>query len=404
MRRLGSILSLGLIPALLAACGGSDETHVISDVRERDSVRREVPEGLSAAQRYGYRPRNQPPPGHGGGHGHAGSTAQQFGWETPAGWTEKPRNPGSIRKGSWTIDGASDTDCSLVALGGTGGGLLANVNRWRGEMGLEEIDEATLATLPHRELLGRKATYVNITGTYSGGMGGGGPVENARMLGLVLSLPQATLFLKLTGPAAVVEANQGAFEALADSITFGPKPPPPGDGDGDGGDDAAGDGDTPAGPPPMRDGPASASSGRFVWATPDGWEQQPARMMRIVTFVPLDAPAAWCYASRLGGTAGGLTMNIDRWRGEMGKTEPLGDEGVAKLPTIEMLGTQATLLDVEGDFAGTGGPPQKGARMLGVVCPRERDMIFVKMVGPPDVVEKHRKAFLAFCASLREDR
>lgn len=375
-----SILLFGLLPALLLGCGDGGETHAITDVRTRETVRRAVPEGMSASERYGYRRRGDGAPA-----GHGGQARQTFGWSTPAGWSEQTPAEGSIRKGSWTVDGVPDTDCSLVALGGSGGGLKANVNRWRGEMGLDPVDDAAIAALPRRLLLGREAASINLTGTFSGGRSGRGPLENARMLGIVLSLPQATLFLKLTGPAAAVEAQQGAFEALSDSITFGA---------------------------PRAEGPAKGAAPKagapkgvgFAWDAPEGWEQQPAKTMRVVTFVPADAPTAWCYVSRLGGTAGGLAMNVNRWRGEMGHREPLDDAGVAALETIEMLGSKGTLLDLEGDFAGTGGPPQKAVRMLGVVCSRAGDTIFVKMVGPPDAIAKHRAAFLALCTSLREAR
>ena len=387
MRRLGPTLTLGLLLGLLAGCG-EDAPQTITDVRTRDTVRREVPPGMTPARRYGFRRQ---------GAGAAGQDGmvQQFGWTTPAGWTEKSRTPGSMRKGSWSIDGEPRTDCSLIALGGSGGGLAANVNRWRGEMGLEPLDDTAIAQLPRRTLLGREAVYLNLAGTFSGGMGGSGPIQDARMLGVILALPQAMIFIKLTGPAAVVEANQGAFEALADSITFGAVP---------GHAHGASGGQTPPAQGAPAKGPAASKPSGFVWATPDGWEQQPARMMRIVTFVPTDAPTAWCYASRLGGSAGGLAMNVNRWRGEMGITAPLDDAGIAALETIDVLGAKATLLDVTGDFAGTGGPPQKGARMLGIVCPRASDVVFVKMVGPPEAVAKHYDAFLAFCRSLQEDR
>lgn len=390
MRRQRLLLPLvGLALGLLPGCG-EEPTQTITDVRDRDTVRREVPEGMSAARRYGYRRPNDAAHGgaHGGGQG--GAMTQQFGWTTPAGWTEKPRTPGSMRRGSWSIDAAPRADCSLITLGGTGGGLAANVNRWRGEMGLEPLEGEAIAALPRRTLIGGEAVYLDMTGAFGGGMGGSGPIPNARMLGLIRALPQAMIFLKLTGPAEAVAANKAAFESLADSITFGTAP--------------AAAGTTPKAGPSAGAAKGPSKPTGFLWAAPDGWEQQPARMMRIVTFVPKDAPTAWCYVSRLGGTAGGLAMNINRWRGEMGINTPLDDAGVAKLETIDMLGTKATLLDVEGNFSGTGGPPQQGVRMLGVVCPRENDVVFVKMVGPPDAIAKHRAAFLALCTSLQEDR
>lgn len=385
MRRLRPILLSVLALACFAGCG-DEEVRTITEVRTREKPRYEVPEDLTPAQRYGIRQR----PMAGAGHGGAAGAVQRFAWKTPAGWSDEARRPGSLRKGSWTLDDAPQADCSLVVLGGSGGGLLGNVNRWRGEMGLAPIDQAAADALPRRTMLGREAVYVDLAGTYSGGMGGGGTITDARMLGLIIALPQATLFLKFTGPAEVVAANREAFESLANSITFGPQPPEVGT--------------APKGAGPTKAGAPGATKPEFLWAVPDGWEVQPPRMMRVVTLVPEDAPQAWCYVSRLGGTAGGLAMNINRWRGEMGVQAPLDDAGVEALPTIEVLGVEGTLLDLEGDFQGTGGPPQQGARMLGVVCPRPNEVVFIKMVGPADVIAKQRAAFLAFCTSLQEVR
>lgn len=384
MRRLLPILISGLAPLALGGCGEDTEVHTITDVRTREKPRFDVPQGITPAQRYGYTRRGERPDGH------QKQPAMGFSWTTPEGWSEKPLAPGGMRKGSWTIESAPEADCSLVVLGGTGGGLLGNVNRWREQMGLPEIDQAAADALPRRTLLERESVYVDLKGAYGGGMGGGGAIAEARMLGLIIALPQSMLFLKFTGPADVVGANQAAFEALADSITFGAKP-------SEGGS---------AGPAPEDDtsAPPERTASEFVWVAPEGWEVQPARMMRIVTLVPTDIPTAWCYASRLGGTAGGLAMNINRWRGEMGHRDALDAAGIAKLKTIDMLGGKGTLIDVEGDFSGTGGIPQSGARMLGVVCPRENDVVFVKMVGPVATVAKHYDAFVAFCRSLEEAR
>ncbi len=392
MRPKRRLLLLGLLFVLGAAgCGESEQSFEITEVRDLEKAQAEAPEDLTPAQRYGYRMRSGTggdPHGAGGhgaaGHGGAGHGDQpQFGWKTPEGWEEKSLGTSSMRKGSWGVAGEAQTDCSLTVLQGSGGGLAANVNRWRGEMGLDPMEPNDVMKLPTRELLGRKATYINLTGTFSGGRSGAGPLENARMLGLVLALPQAALFLKFTGPAGVIEAQQGAFEALSDSITFGPF-----------NQKGAGEGDAPKRKP----------SRGFTWDAPKGWNEQPAKMMRIVTFVMDDDAAAWCNASRLGGPAGGVEMNINRWRGEMGHRDALDAAGIAKLKAIEMLGGKGTLIDVEGDFSGTGGIPQSGARMLGVVCPRENDVVFVKMVGPVATVAKHYDAFVAFCRSLEEAR
>jgi hypothetical protein len=320
----------------------------------------------------------------GGGAAHAsahdGGGRAHFAWTTPAGWDDEPA--GGMRQGSWRVHGEPKTDCSLVVLAGGGGGMLANVNRWRGEMGLQPLDAAGLAKLPRHELLGGQAVYVDMTGRFSGGRGRTGAIDDARMLGLILEVGQAALFLKFTGPAKVVGANRAAFEALASSL-------------GPGGEASA---DPHAGGAPQG---AGTDAGGYAFDVPKGWTQQPARMMRVATFVPDDLPAAWCYITRLAGDGGGLDLNVNRWRGEMGQA-PLDAAALAKLERIPMLGGQAVLLDVEGDFHGTGGPALEKARMVGAICERPGHVVFVKMVGPAASLQGEVARFRQLCSSLRE--
>jgi hypothetical protein len=378
-----------------AGCGDDDATHELTDVRERDGGGAAGP--LTAEERLGALGHGAHglPPSHAGLPGH-GQPAGGFIWKTPEGWTEKPAS--GMRQASWAVTGEASTDCSFVLLGGEAGGLADNVKRWAGEMGLPAADVPAAADLPRLPFLGKQAAYVNLPGTYNGGRGGGGAVPNARMLGLIVQLRTATAFLKFTGPAKVVEANTAAFEALAASIapstspTAAPvKQPPP-----------VAQPPQPAQPaqPPHAPQTAPASASGFQWDAPAGWSLQRARSMRLFTYQVGEGDGTWCYALLLGGSAGGLEANLDRWRTEMGLAKLTAAEREA-LPRLEVLGAQAYLLDLAGSFRGTGGPPQAGARMLGLVCPLADQTLFVKMVGPAAAMEGQKEAFVALCTSLR---
>src|SRR3954469_20730083 len=79
------------------------------------------------------------------GHPDIGGSAQQsqqspqLTWKTPEGWTESP--PGEMRVASFKISGKDgrQADLSIVPLSGGGGGDIANVNRWRGQVGLPPL-------------------------------------------------------------------------------------------------------------------------------------------------------------------------------------------------------------------------------------------------------------------------
>lgn len=108
-------------------------------------------------------------------------------------------------------------ECFLSMMPGPAGGVEANLNRWRGQMGLPPYTAEELAALPKREMFGQEATYVDFEGNFSN-VGATAPLEGYRMIGLIQQTPRFTLFVKMTGPKALVEANQAAFMEFAQSI------------------------------------------------------------------------------------------------------------------------------------------------------------------------------------------
>jgi hypothetical protein len=75
---------------------------------------------------------------------------------------------------------------------------------------------------------------------------------------------------------------------------------------------------------------------------------------------------------------------------------------ISKLPKVEMLGTEGVLIEsLGGDHQGMDGKEVKGAGLLGIVCLLENRALFVKMVGPADLVKRQKQNFLAFSRSLR---
>ncbi len=70
-------------------------------------------------------------------------SGSEVSWTLPAGWTEEKgrgERSATLRFG----DGEPRLELSVSRLGGDGGGTLANVNRWRGQMGQGPLSEAEL--------------------------------------------------------------------------------------------------------------------------------------------------------------------------------------------------------------------------------------------------------------------
>ena len=130
-------------------------------------------------------------------------------WAKPAGWAEKPRT--AMRLGNFTArDGQAEI--TLMTFPGDVGGLLANVNRWRGQSGLPPVDAAGLASATERvSVAGTPATLVEAVSDKNGSISVYHPVGNQ------------TWFYKITGPSTVVTAEKSAFMEFLQSIRF-PEP------------------------------------------------------------------------------------------------------------------------------------------------------------------------------------
>ena len=388
-----SLLPLALA-GVLAGCEG-DAVHEITRTRTTGSPANPARQ-LTSAQRFRYAGAAPAPHDSGQGEIEQSAAAPRLVWDTPAGWKEIP--PTSMRVVNLQIqggDGAS-AECYVTVLRGSGGGVTANVNRWRSQMALPPLSEDEIASLPQRGLLGQPAVYLELDGEFTG-MGGSGQ-PGYTMAGLILHLPVGTIFVKLVGPAGLVDAELARFHSFCASLRLDTSQTEAGDGHDHSDPNHVHQDEPPAQGPqvgPVPDGPTVA------WDAPKTWLSLPSQGgMRQVTFKLGASGQTECYVTALTGPAGGLAANLNRWRREVGQP-PLSPEHVQALPTIDVLGRPAPLLEAEGTYSGMSGAPQPDAMLLGVVCQLDTHTLFVKMVGPKADVQSERERFLAFCRSLR---
>lgn len=132
-------------------------------------------------------------------------------WTLPTGWTQTLTE--GMRYATLKAPVAGRLEVSVVVLPGPAGGELANVNRWRGQVGLLELDEATLA--PVRKPMESKAgslTLYDFTGE--------GAAKSRIIVGLLASADGNSWFLKMTGDADPVGAARADFIRLLESLHF----------------------------------------------------------------------------------------------------------------------------------------------------------------------------------------
>lgn len=128
-------------------------------------------------------------------------------WTSPAHW--QPKNPGSVRKGSYAVNGPEGTgDLGVTAFPGDTGGLHANLNRWRGQIGLPAVSPAELdKSVEHIDANGLHLDFVEMVGP-----------NGIRLLGAIVPHNNETWFFKLTGPDALIARERAAFREFLTTI------------------------------------------------------------------------------------------------------------------------------------------------------------------------------------------
>jgi hypothetical protein len=128
-------------------------------------------------------------------------------WTLPRGWTQEVA--GGMRYATLKPAVPGKIDASVVVLPGAAGGELANVNRWRGQIGLGPLDAPALAAA-------RQAVTTAIGPVSVYDFTGDG--AKSRMVAALAEVDGSTWFLKLTGDAGPVDAAKPEFLRLVESL------------------------------------------------------------------------------------------------------------------------------------------------------------------------------------------
>jgi hypothetical protein len=186
-------------------------------------------------------------------------------WTLPPGWKEEKGGPArlaSLRFG----DRDPRLEMTVVKLPGDGGGLAANVNRWRDQLGLDRAGESEVAvSLQKVGATGVDAQVVDLIGP---SRPSGGPRAMAK------PAPEEP------------RASEPSLDKVRSMFSFDR-------------------------PPSWKENPQPEKQRIFEFHVDE------AGGSALVTF------------TLMGGESGGLAANIDRWRTQAG-LEPLGEAGIAR--------------------------------------------------------------------------
>jgi len=136
-------------------------------------------------------------------------------WEVPADWKEIPGGQFLVAKFVLAGDANAQASVNVSRASGDGGGLSANVNRWRNQLGLGPEAEADLPKgLQSLDLPGGKATLVDITGQDAR------TGQKARLVAVVVPRSGDTWFYKLMGDTQIVEREKDAFMKFVQTVKY----------------------------------------------------------------------------------------------------------------------------------------------------------------------------------------
>jgi hypothetical protein len=136
-------------------------------------------------------------------------------WTVPTGWQEAAAGQFLLAKFVVSGEGGAQAAINISQSAGDGGGLAANVNRWRKQLGLAEMSaEDITKSVKSMEVNGGKAELVEMNGmdARSG--------QPASLVGAIVPQEGQTWFYKLMGNAAVVSSQKEAFTKFVQSVKY----------------------------------------------------------------------------------------------------------------------------------------------------------------------------------------
>lgn len=312
-------------------------------------------------------------------------------WTLPAGWQELPdQGPNAFGRFATIQPSADDPSLVLTVNQVTSGDLLANLNRWEGQLGLDPTAQANVEQKARViQVEAHPAHRIDLVGRDMQREG----EPPLRMLAVLLPEGDGAWSFLLKGPPEKLAAQEAAFDQFIASVSF------PGHNHGD---------EASAGPAaPTADAAATGASTQPAdtrtytlknVTLPAGWVEDPTpRELRFTTYnIGAGNEQASVVVTRLPRTFGSLADNINRWRGEVG-LPPAPNAADVPFGVTRVGGEPAALYEFAPPDAAAG----DAKRSVVALVPKGTNAWFFKLIGPAKTVADQRANFDAFLQSLQ---
>jgi hypothetical protein len=300
-------------------------------------------------------------PNDGHDHGDEGTTAArprpELSWKLPEGWRESA--PGRMSVATFSItSGAQEAQVTVTPLPMLAGKDAMVVNMWREQVGLAPLsNDVIMAQLQDVVVGSDNGKMFEVAG-----QNGEAPL---RIVTAIVHRPDASWFYKLSGDAALVEAQKPAFVEFLKSVRLKE--------------------------PATAEAPPAGETGKPKWEVPSGWKQIAPGQMQVARFVvpQQNGVGGEVFVSVFPNDTGGTLANINRWQRQL-KLPETDEKSLASLAApLDAAIPNSVLVDMANN----------NQRMLGAIVPRGGQWWFYKLLGDSAVVGAERENFIRFAKS-----
>jgi len=291
------------------------------------------------------------------------NAAQSVVWQVPGDW--KPEKAGQFVTAAYALPNGGRVTVSK--LGGDGGGLAANLNRWRGQVGLKPLAAKEVAGQPLKIADSQEEMQLfNLTSADSA-------ADAEGILAGVLPLKTETWYFKFTGPVGILRKTEGVFAEFLRSVRI-------------------------AGSQKSAPAPAPGGVEKVHMTPPDGWKPSEGSAMRAASFsiAGPDGTSADVSVIPIPGDSGSILDNVNLWRSQL-KLAPLAsadDPALGKkdeTPAGEIFIRH--MISTEPILNG------KKAAIGSAILKRPGMTWFFKITGEASLVQANLEKFAAFVRS-----